>query len=268
MIVELKQWERADPTEMDGIVRTVIGGAPRDTPHPSYQAWAYAELLRDFERTTLLTLIMLSTVVWVIVAGIGADNGDKHELAPDLLARNTLVVDSLEQCAAIGDLHHALAAGAMELGAVHAELGDVVAGARRGRTAPDEITVFDSTGIAIQDVAAAAGRARSPVPLRMPPTLGGSGSQGCLLLASGAVRGDDRVSRSAGRGEQLRGDLAGSLVHRFEFSLLSGDAERRAAEQRCGDDHDGELEHERARDARQPDLTAQQPRQFPADRET
>lgn len=90
------------------------------------------------------------------VAGIGADNGDKHELAPELLAKSMLVVDSLEQCAAIGDLHHALAAGVMEPEAVHAELGEVVAGIRRGRTAADEITVFDSTGTAIQDVAAAA----------------------------------------------------------------------------------------------------------------
>lgn len=90
------------------------------------------------------------------IAGIGADNGDKHELAPDLLATSTLVVDSLEQCAAIGDLHHALAVGVMAPGAVHAELGEVVTGARRGRTAPEEVTVFDSTGTAIQDIAAAA----------------------------------------------------------------------------------------------------------------
>ena len=48
VIIELKQWETAEPTPMDGIVRTVIGGGPRDTPHPSYQAWSYAELLRGF----------------------------------------------------------------------------------------------------------------------------------------------------------------------------------------------------------------------------
>jgi DUF2075 family protein len=48
IIIELKQWETAEPTPMDGIVRTVIGGGPRDTPHPSYQAWSYAELLRGF----------------------------------------------------------------------------------------------------------------------------------------------------------------------------------------------------------------------------
>lgn len=48
VIVELKQWETADPTPMDGVVRTFLGGGVRDTAHPSYQAWSYAELLRGF----------------------------------------------------------------------------------------------------------------------------------------------------------------------------------------------------------------------------
>jgi len=52
VIIELKQWETAEPTPMDGIVRTVIGGGPRDTPHPSYQAWSYAELLRGFNESS------------------------------------------------------------------------------------------------------------------------------------------------------------------------------------------------------------------------
>jgi hypothetical protein len=51
VIVELKQWESAEPTLMPDIVRTVIGGGPRDTPHPSYQAWSYAELLRGFNES-------------------------------------------------------------------------------------------------------------------------------------------------------------------------------------------------------------------------
>ena len=90
------------------------------------------------------------------VAGVGADSEEKHELAPDLLARATLIVDVLEQCARIGDLHHALAAGAMSRADVHAELADVVSGRRRGRSTPGEITIFDSTGTALEDVAAAA----------------------------------------------------------------------------------------------------------------
>jgi ornithine cyclodeaminase/alanine dehydrogenase-like protein (mu-crystallin family) len=90
------------------------------------------------------------------VAGVGADNPEKQELEPALLAKSRLVVDSLEQAATIGDLHHALAAGAMTQQDVHAELADVVAGRKPGRRSPREIFVFDSTGIALQDVAAAA----------------------------------------------------------------------------------------------------------------
>jgi alanine dehydrogenase len=90
------------------------------------------------------------------VAGVGADSEDKQELAPALLARSTLVADVLDQCARIGDLHHALAAGAMSRDDVHAELADVVSARRPGRRSDDEITVFDSTGTALEDVAAAA----------------------------------------------------------------------------------------------------------------
>ena len=56
----------------------------------------------------------------------------------------------------MGDLHHAIAAGAKRANEVAAELGQVVAGTRPGRQAPDQIIVFDSSGTGIQDVAAAA----------------------------------------------------------------------------------------------------------------
>lgn len=89
------------------------------------------------------------------VAGVGADNPHKRELAPELLAESKVVVDALEQCATIGDLHHALEAGVMTRERVHAELGAIVAGRVAGRTSDEEIVVFDSTGMALQDVAAA-----------------------------------------------------------------------------------------------------------------
>ncbi len=89
------------------------------------------------------------------VAAVGADHADKQEIDPELLAASKLVVDSLDQCSSIGDLHHALIAGVMAREDVHAELGQVVAGLTPGRERPDEITVFDSTGTAIQDVALA-----------------------------------------------------------------------------------------------------------------
>jgi alanine dehydrogenase len=89
------------------------------------------------------------------IAAVGADNPEKQELEPSLLASGTLVVDVLQQCAEIGELHHALASGVLTPERVHAELSDVVAGRRPGRTRPEEITIFDSSGTALQDVAAA-----------------------------------------------------------------------------------------------------------------
>ncbi len=90
------------------------------------------------------------------VAAIGADSHDKQELDPQLLVANKLVVDILEQCASIGELHHALKAGLMDESDVYAELGDIVTARRPGRTSTDEIIILDTTGTAIQDVAAAA----------------------------------------------------------------------------------------------------------------
>ena len=89
------------------------------------------------------------------IAAVGADNHEKQEIAPDLLAASKVVVDVLEQCATMGDLHHALAAGTMRREDVYAELSDVVVGRRVGRHTADEVIVFDSTGTALEDVAAA-----------------------------------------------------------------------------------------------------------------
>lgn len=48
VIVELKQWQEATATTMDGVVNTFLGGSKRDVSHPSYQAWSYACLLEGF----------------------------------------------------------------------------------------------------------------------------------------------------------------------------------------------------------------------------
>jgi alanine dehydrogenase len=90
------------------------------------------------------------------VAAVGADNPEKQEIEPELLAGSAVVADVLEQCATIGDLHHAIASGLMRREDVRAELADIVSGRKPGRLASDEIVVFDSTGTALQDVAAAA----------------------------------------------------------------------------------------------------------------
>jgi ornithine cyclodeaminase/alanine dehydrogenase-like protein (mu-crystallin family) len=89
------------------------------------------------------------------IAAVGADNPAKSEIEPALMARARVVVDSLDQCAAMGDLHHAIAAGAMTAGDVHAELAQVIVDARRWRPGASDIVVYDSTGVAHQDAASA-----------------------------------------------------------------------------------------------------------------
>jgi ornithine cyclodeaminase/alanine dehydrogenase-like protein (mu-crystallin family) len=95
-------------------------------------------------------------VAGTFVAGVGADNPAKQELDPLLFADTKIVVDVLDQCAEIGDLHHAITAGVVKKEDVYAELGEIVSGKKPGRESADEIIVFDSTGTAIQDVIAAA----------------------------------------------------------------------------------------------------------------
>jgi ornithine cyclodeaminase/alanine dehydrogenase-like protein (mu-crystallin family) len=90
------------------------------------------------------------------VAAVGADSEEKQELAPSLMASSKVVTDVTEQCRTIGDLHHAIDAGAMRAEDVYAELSEIVAGKKRGRDRDDEVIIFDSTGMALQDVAAAA----------------------------------------------------------------------------------------------------------------
>jgi ornithine cyclodeaminase/alanine dehydrogenase-like protein (mu-crystallin family) len=90
------------------------------------------------------------------IAAVGADNPDKNEIEPALMAAATVVTDSASQCAAFGDLHHAIDEGVMSAGDVHAGLADVLAGAKRGRRSNDEIIIYDSTGTGLLDVAASA----------------------------------------------------------------------------------------------------------------
>ena len=100
--------------------------------------------------------ILDSVAPGTFVAAVGADSTVKQEIAPALMASSKIVTDLTAQCAAIGDLHHAIASGKILRKEVHAELADIVVGKARGRESEDEVIIFDSTGIALQDVAAAA----------------------------------------------------------------------------------------------------------------
>jgi alanine dehydrogenase len=88
------------------------------------------------------------------VSLMGADGPGKAEIAVEELSRVRVFCDDWEQASHNGELVHAVEAGAIGRGDV-TQLGDVLAGAASGRESPDDITVFDSTGLAIQDLAIA-----------------------------------------------------------------------------------------------------------------
>ncbi len=88
------------------------------------------------------------------INAFGADTRGKHEVDEKLLARAKVVVDYLPQAREIGECQHALRAGLIE--SVHAELGEILTGRKPARESDQEITVFDATGVASQDLAVAA----------------------------------------------------------------------------------------------------------------
>jgi len=90
------------------------------------------------------------------IAAIGSDSPDKQELESTLLEGTKVVVDMLEQCAQAGELHHALEDGIITKDEVHGEIGQIIAGKVPARESNEEIIIYDATGTALQDTAAAA----------------------------------------------------------------------------------------------------------------
>ncbi|MCX6630272.1 MAG: ornithine cyclodeaminase family protein [Candidatus Solibacter sp.] len=91
----------------------------------------------------------------MFIAAVGADSPDKQELDARLLPAASVFGDLLDQCAAVGEFHHGIVQGLVRREDFRGELGALITGAVRGRTAAEEITIYDSTGTAIQDAAAA-----------------------------------------------------------------------------------------------------------------
>jgi ornithine cyclodeaminase len=92
----------------------------------------------------------------VTVIAVGSDGPEKQELDAGVLARaDHIVADSLPQCLRLGEIHHAVEQGAITKEKVSAELGEVAAGLKPGRTSEEELIVCDLTGVGVQDVAAA-----------------------------------------------------------------------------------------------------------------
>ncbi|MBE0534277.1 MAG: ornithine cyclodeaminase family protein [Phycisphaerae bacterium] len=89
------------------------------------------------------------------INAIGADAPGKQELDPAILNRAIVVVDNWEQASHSGEINVPVSHGLLTRDDIHADIGQIVCGAKPARQTEDEITVFDSTGLAVQDISAA-----------------------------------------------------------------------------------------------------------------
>lgn len=96
------------------------------------------------------------------LACMGTDTKGKQEVEAALLARATVFADEIAQAVGIGESQHAVAAGLLAAADI-AEIGAVITGAHPGRTSEAEITLFDGTGVGLQDLAVASAVVRLAV---------------------------------------------------------------------------------------------------------
>jgi alanine dehydrogenase len=89
------------------------------------------------------------------ITAIGADAPGKQEINPEILKQAKVVIDDWAQASHSGEINVPVSQKQMTRRDVHAQLGDIVAGKKKGRTSAQEITLFDATGLAIQDVSCA-----------------------------------------------------------------------------------------------------------------
>jgi ornithine cyclodeaminase/alanine dehydrogenase-like protein (mu-crystallin family) len=90
------------------------------------------------------------------ISGVGSNSPAKRELDITTLTRSKIVVDFKEQVLQeAGDIQRAIQAGAMSADSIYAGLADLVTGTKQGRTGEQEITLFKSVGVAIEDIAVA-----------------------------------------------------------------------------------------------------------------
>ena len=90
------------------------------------------------------------------INAVGADGPGKQELAIETLRRSRVIVDEIEQATHGGEINVGVSNGDYQVSEVAGSLAEVVTGTTPGRVSDEEITVFDSTGLAIEDIATAA----------------------------------------------------------------------------------------------------------------
>jgi len=87
------------------------------------------------------------------IAALGADKPGDQELEASILKRARIFVDDIRQCRTDGEINVPLSQGVLKETDIAGEIGEVIVGKKKGRNSDKEITLFDSTGIALQDSA-------------------------------------------------------------------------------------------------------------------
>lgn len=85
------------------------------------------------------------------IVAIGTDQQGKQELDPEIFRGAKVVVDSMDQCIEKGETWHPLNKKIITQDGIHGEIGEILLGKKPGRESDEEVTIFDSTGMAIQD---------------------------------------------------------------------------------------------------------------------
>lgn len=89
------------------------------------------------------------------IVAVGADVSDKQEIDPLIFPNAKVVNDSIALCLKNGDTHHAVDQGIISSSMIYGEIGEIILGQKKGRENEEEITIFDTVGMAIQDISMA-----------------------------------------------------------------------------------------------------------------
>ena len=152
---DVRIWSRSQDT-LDQFV---------DSQQPKYENFRIRtstdaeEVVRGADVVVTLTPATSPVVMedWIApgthIAAVGADKGGDQELEGSLLTRARIFVDDIRQCRTDGEINVPLGQGLITENDIAGEIGEVVTGKKSGRESDDQITIFDSTGIALQDSA-------------------------------------------------------------------------------------------------------------------
>ena len=152
---EVRLWSRSQAT-LDEFVKSQGSKYPRFPIHASRNL---EQVVRGADVVVTVTPARAPLVKdeWIApgthIAALGADKGGDQELDPRIVQRARIFVDDIRQCRTDGEINVPLAQGLIREADIAGEIGEVIAGKKPGRRSDDEITLFDSTGIALQDSA-------------------------------------------------------------------------------------------------------------------